>query len=467
MNLRIADKIKSDEILKKIVSNFENEIYLVGGSVRDLLCGKTSHDRDLLVLDEDAREFSLKISEFFNATFVPLDEVNGIYRVVLPDKIDYLDITNPIENSLEKDLKRRDLTINAIAVNLKTCEIVDVCGGCNDLSKKIIREIDEKNFIDDPLRLLRVFRFQALTGFEVAEKTFEIVAKHVNLIEKPAVERINYEIMHLFAGDFSDIALKNLDKIGLLAKVFPIIEELKKVPPNTHHHLRLFEHSIETSRQIHELYKNSACEVKKHLERVDFGGYSRLAHLKLAGFLHDIGKFSTWTIEQETGRHRFIKHDDVGAKMVVKILKKLAFSNKQIDYISLMIKNHIYPSSLMCAPEVNEKIMMRYVRKMGDNSIDEIILAKADRLSARGPAVTDEMVENNLQVLTILLDFYLRVRDTLEPLPKLLDGNDVMKILNLKPSPRLGEIMNALHEAQINGDVLTREHAVEFVKTLI
>lgn len=466
MNLKIREKISSDVVLAEIIKNFDDEIYLVGGAVRDFLCGKSTHDRDLIVVNSSARDFSQKIAQFFDATFIPLDEINKIYRVVLKDKINYLDITEPVGESVEKDLLRRDLTINALAVNLKSLEILDVTGGISDLENKIIRAIDEKNFEDDPLRILRVFRFQAQTGFRIDDNTLNTVKKYLELISKPAVERINYEIMHLFSGEYSDVALKNMDEIGLLEKIFPIVNELKKVPPNTHHHLRLFEHSLETSRRIGEIYKNSSLEVKQHMEQVDFGGYSRFAHLKLAGFLHDIGKFSTWTIEQDTGRHRFLKHDDVGSKMVVQILKKLAFSNKQIDYISTMIKNHIYPSSLMCLPDVNDKIMMRYVRKMEDNSIDEIILAQADRLSARGPAVTEEMVNNNISSLNRLLNFYLKVKDTLEPLPKLLDGNDVMKILNIKPSPELGDIMDALHEAQINGDVLTREHAVDFIKNL-
>lgn len=126
---------------------------------------------------------------------------------------------------------------------------------------------------------------------------------------------------------------------------------------------------------------------KEHLDSVDFGGFPRINHLKLAGFLHDIGKFSTWTIE-ESGRHRFIKHDDVGSKMVVPILKQMKFSKKQIEYISCLIKNHIYPSNVIVAPDLNEKVMMRYVRKMENNVIDNIVLAKADRLSARGVDVT-------------------------------------------------------------------------------
>ncbi len=463
MNLEI---IKSDEILNKIIANFDEEIYLVGGSVRDLFFGSILRDRDLIVIGTDARDFSLRVAEFLDATFVPLDETNRIYRLVMSDKINYLDITNPIEGDIDKDLKRRDLTINAIALNLRTLEILDPVGGIDDLNKKVIRAISEENFKDDPLRMLRVYRFLAKTGFDIDCETKKYVFQNLKLIFMPAIERINYEIMHLFACKFSHTALLQMDEIGFLEMIFPVVKELKKVTPNSHHHLRLLEHCIETVKNIQMIYEKSESDVKEHLEKVDFGGYSRLSHLKLAGFLHDIGKFSTWSIEPDTGRHRFIKHDDVGAKMVIPLLKKMAFSNKQIDYISTMIKNHIYPSSVMSAPEITDKIMMRYVRKMENNAIDSIILAQADRLSARGSAITDEMVENNLNSLNRLLNFYLDVKDTLMPLPKLLDGNEVMKILNIKPSPKLGEIMNAIHEAQISGDISTKEHAVEFIKNL-
>ncbi len=465
MNSKIIEKIKSDEILSKITDKFDNEIYLVGGTVRDYYMGLDSTDRDIIVMDEEAREFALKLAELFEASFVPLDEENKIYRIVLPDKINYIDITNPVGDSIEKDLMRRDLTINAIAVNIRTGELIDISGGVTDIRNKCINYVNELNFVDDPLRLLRVYRFQALYGFELAPETISAVCRYSDLIRKPAVERINYEILKLFSGEYAHIALENMNKTWILEEIFPFVKELKQVPPNSHHHLDLFHHSIETVRQVQNLYNEASDDVKEHLDEIDFGGFSRLAHLKLAAFMHDIGKFSTWTIEE--GRHRFIKHDDVGAKMSVKVLKELHFSNKQIDYISSMIKYHIYPSHVMTSPQITEKIMMRYVRKMDSNSIDAIILAQADRLSARGPEITDEIVERNITSLNMLLRFYLEARETLEPLPKLLSGNDVMDILNIKPSRQLGEIMEALHEAQISGDVITREHAVEFVKNLV
>lgn len=457
--------IVNDEILNKIKENFTNEIYLVGGSVRDYLMGIESHDRDIIVMDEDAKNFSLKLQKLFDATFVPLDEENKIYRLVMSDKINYIDITNPVGGTIEKDLMRRDLTINAIAVNINSGEVVDISGGVTDIKNKCIHCVNEQNFVDDPLRLLRVYRFQSLYNFSIAPETLSAICKYVELIKKPAFERINYEVLRLFSGRYAHVALENMNKTWLLEEIFPFVKELKQVPPNSHHHLDLLHHSIETVKQIQEIYDNAQDEVKEHLDRVDFGGFSRLAHLKFAGFIHDIGKFSTWTIE-EGGRHRFIGHDDVGSKLAGTMLKKMHFSNKQVDYLTKMIKFHIYPSQLMSSPQITEKIMMRFVRKMDANSIDNIILAMADRLSARGPEITDEVVEHNINLLTTLMKFYLDVRETLKPLPIFLTGNDVMEILNIKPSPKLGKIMNSLHEAQLNGDVQTREQAVEFVQNV-
>ena len=126
-----------------------------------------------------------------------------------------------------------------------------------------------------------------------------------------------------------------MDECGVLNKIFPFVDELKQVPPNLHHHLDLFNHCIETVRQVGVLYEKSNTEVKAHMDSVDFGGFSRLAHLRFAAFLHDLGKFSTWTVEPDTGRHRFIKHDEVGANIAKTLLKSMGFSNKQVEYLTL------------------------------------------------------------------------------------------------------------------------------------
>lgn len=468
MNIQtLTNKIQKDSILNNLASFFDNEIYVVGGTVRDFLMGKISYDRDLIVVDEDAKSFSQKVAEFFDGVFIPLDEENKIYRIVLKDKKNFLDITNPIGGNLEEDIMRRDITINAVAVNIKTGEIPSFCEfGIQDIQNKIIRGIKEENFTDDPLRILRVYRFYANLGFEISPELLNITKKHASLIYKPAKERIEYELMKLFDGEFAAQALLKMDESEILEIIFPFVKELKQVPPNLHHHLDLFNHSIETVNQVQKFYEISPKEVQEHLKKVDFGGFSRLAHLKLAALMHDIGKFSTWTIEPDTGRHRFIKHEDVGAKLAIPILKKMCFSNKQIDYISYIIKKHMYPTAVVSAPELNDKVMMRYVRKSADNAIDTIIIAKADRVSAQGPEITKELVEENITLLDKLLQFYLNTKETLAPLPKLLDGREVMSILNINPSPILGKILNELHEAQISGDILTKDDAVKFIKSI-
>jgi len=183
MKTRLGAKIESDEFLNKISVQFPDvEIYCVGGIVRDFYLGKENFDKDLIVQNIDACEFAKILGEKLDATFIPLDEENKIYRLVLDDKKTCIDITNPVENSIEKDLKRRDFTINSIAVNLKTLEIVDINNGIKDLKNKKIRMIEEKNFSDDPLRLLRAYRFQAVTGFDLDSKTAHSIKKHLNLI---------------------------------------------------------------------------------------------------------------------------------------------------------------------------------------------------------------------------------------------------------------------------------------------
>lgn len=472
MNTTVLDKIKNDNILTKISERFpDKQIYIVGGTVRDCMMDRPYHDRDLIVTGIEAKDFALALHEIFNSAYIPLDEENKIYRIVLKDSEnkhnpEMIDITNPVNNSLEQDLMRRDLTINSIAVNIRTGEVTDLFGGISDIRTKSINYIVESNFREDPLRLLRVYRFQAALGFEISPEVINAVCKYADLIENPARERVLYELMKLFEGKFSAKALINMNKTWLLEKIFPIVLELKQVPPNTHHHLDLLHHSIEVVNQIQKLYDVSPSNVREHLNRCDFGGFSRLAHLKLAGFLHDIGKFSTWTIEEDTGRHRFIKHDDVGAKLVKPLLKSLSCSNKQIEYVSTMIKNHIYPSCLMREVDVNEKAMLKYCRKLSDNVIDNIILAKADRLSALGEAITREVVEQNLKNLDILLDFYFKELDKIELPKRLLNGKEVMEILNIRQGAVLGKILNKMYEAQLNGELSSRDDAVRFVKKM-
>ncbi len=464
---KYAEKIKNNPLLQKIVPLCtECETFLVGGFLRDLLMGRESSDIDIVVPQGCAKELCEKICSALEAYFVPLDEENRIYRAVLPDKATYIDIADIEGSGIEQDLQRRDFTINAIGFDLKKGEFIDITGGIKDIEAKIIRQISEKNITDDPLRILRAFRFKSELGFEFSAELEEIIRSHACELEKSAKERVNAELVKLFAGKNAKKVLLSMDGCGILAQIFPDVEKIRKIPPNSHHHLPLLGHCIETVEHVQEFCENAPLEAKNHFESA-FCGSKRLGFLKLAAFLHDIGKPDTWTIEPETGRHRFIKHDDVGSKIVEKPLRDLKFSKKQIKYVQKLIKYHIYPASIVTGENYTDKAVLRFYRKMEDEVFDVIAVAYGDRLSARGPDITEKIVNDNINGLKKLMQRYIDTKNEIQPLEKLLDGREIMEICNIPQSPRLGEVIKALREAQMSSEVKTRNEAVEFVKNFL
>lgn len=462
MNKKIEDKIKQDKIIQEIMPFLQGtQAHLVGGYIRDVFLNKETFDRDIILIHPNICDLVKNIAQKINATFVELDKDWEIYRLVCADKKNYIDFAKAIDNNIEKDIKRRDITINAIAYNIEKNEIFDLVNGLKDLSNKKIQAICEQNFIDDPLRLLRAFRFCATTGFDIEEKTFDLIKKHAKLIENPAKERIQVEILKLFEGENCVKALKQMNSTEMLEAIFPFIKDIKLIPPNAHHHLNLLEHSFETIQQINNNMIKLPEEAKNLLGQNYLGEIKKYAFLKLAGFMHDIGKPKTWTIDEETGRHRFIKHDSIGAELAPAYLKPLKFSKKQIAYIQTLIKHHIYPSNVNIN---NEKSVMKFLRKMDTNTTDIILLAIADRLSAKGPQITEEIINDNLSHLNTLLKRYLELLEEIKPLPKLLSGNEIMDILKIQPSPKLGQIIANLKEAQEDGEITTKEEAINFIK---
>lgn len=430
-----------DKILNSIKEITKNQkIYLVGGYLRNYFLKKEiSKDRDLVCI-KNAENIAKEISQKLNGTFIELDKENQIYRVVLSDKENYFDISNALEDNILKDAERRDFTINSIFYNLNKNELFDPFNGIKDIENKIIRTPNLKNLDDDSLRYLRMYRFMSYTGFEIEQNLENYSKENFKKVLSSAKERINYEILKIFEGDFLVETLLKMYENNALEVIFPFIKEIKKVPPNSHHHLDLVHHSIETVNNIQ----------------------SNKPLLKIAALYHDIGKPSTWTIEPQ-GRHRFIGHDIKGFELAKKELSQLKFSNKQISYIAKMVKFHIYPASLINCPD-NKKAYARFIRKLAEDTPDIIELSKADRLSARGVDVSDEMVEKSIKHLENLLNYYNEVQSMVKDPKSLLNGKEIMEILNIPPSKKVGLVLLELKEAQLTGEITTKEEAINFVQ---
>lgn len=467
LNLNNIKNIENEAINRILISlsSESTELYLVGGYIRDLILDRYCYDRDYAIKGETALDFAKKAADYFNGYYVVLDKKFDIARVVLPDKKNTLDFAGCFKQDIDEDLKRRDYSINSIAYRIdgKKSELIDPFGGINDLKDKIIRANSEENLIDDPLRLLRAFRLAAQLDFSIEDNTLGYISRNKTLINNVSSERINAELIKLFESGYAAFNLNIMKENEFLDEIFPEITPQRNVPPNLHHHLNLIDHSIESVKQIEINISNLPEWVKDRINFEAAVGIKLISLLKIAAFLHDLGKPSTWQID-ELGRHRFIKHEEIGAELSVNLLKRLKFSKNSVKYISKLIKYHLYPSQLLTGGEVTEKAVQRMIRKLGEETPEIIILAMADRLSARGPEITDEIINNNIRGLYWLLEKYRESQEKAESLPKLLDGNDVMKILDIPKGPEIGKILKALKEAQIAGEINTREEAAGFIK---
>lgn len=441
--------------------------YIVGGYIRDKILGVETFDIDYAILNTNTIQLAKAFASKVKGHFVLLDSINEIARVVMPDKKNFVDFAKCVGNTIQEDLSRRDFSINAMGCDIENEIVIDIFGGQKDLENKILRVFDEKNLTDDPLRVLRAYRFASKYNLAIEPKTQKMLQKHKGLLNqtKTAKERIQIEFLKLLEGDKSAEILQKMKDNEFLYEIFAELKEQQTIPKNSHHHLDLINHSIETVRQLESFIGTEPKWVQEHIFQDFIPGISRLAFLKLATLLHDIGKPQTWEIEADTGRHRFIRHDEIGADFAKKILKKLKYSNNQTKYISKLIKHHIYPSHLLRS-EVTEKAILRMFRRLEDETIDVILLAKADRLSAKGEAITDEIIQKNLLGLMLLLEKYKAAKETIKPLEKLLSGEEIMELLKIKQGKELGQIIKELKEAQLSGDVSTKQEAIEFIKNV-
>ncbi len=464
MNMKIEDK-NSQIILELLPQNAQ--AYIVGGYLRDFVLNIKTYDIDYVLIDVDIIDFGKTFANKVQGHFVLLNEKNEIARVVLPDKTHYVDFAKCVGNSIKDDLSRRDFSINAMAYDIKKHELIDIYQGLDDIKNKIVRIFDTKNILDDPLRILRAYRFASKYNFKIEENSQKILNTHYKLMNKNKIakERIQIEVLKLLEGKNSAKTIQKIKNNKFLYEIFPELELQESVPPNSHHHLKLIDHSIETINQLEMLISGEPQWVIKHINQDFIPGISRLAFLKLATLLHDLGKPQTWEIDPENGRHRFIKHDEIGAQMAQKMLKKLKYSNNQIKFIAKLIKHHIYPSHLLQS-DVTEKAILRMFRRLEEETVDTILLAKADRLSARGKEITESIVKKNMNGLCELLEKYKIAKETLKPLKKLLSGDEIIKILDIKADKNLGNIIKELKEAQLSGDILTRDDAIKFVQNV-
>ena len=456
--------------------------YLVGGAVRDAVLGRAIKDIDVAV-GARAMELGRDLANALDARFVPMDEPRDIVRLVVPQSGgDLLVDLNSIRDGILEDLSRRDFALDAMALPLHRAEkglhwtdLIDPFDGMSDLREGVIRPVSRSTFEDDPARLMRAPRLAAQLRFRMTEETSGEIRRRAGLITSVAPERIREEVLKLLEEPDSTAWLRKLDGLGLLCRVIPELADARGVTQPKEHHWDVFDHLLETPGQVERILQREGenggfvptlmpCfdSMVEYFTVEISDGHSRLALLKLAGLLHDIGKPASRTVEG-SGRIRFLGHHTLGADMAESILKRMRFSRRGAGLVRSMVEHHLRPGQMSQGDRMpTGRAIYRYFRDVGDAAIDTLYLNMADYLAARGPKLTEPDWADYCETIDHVLQEGLE-RKAPESLPKLIDGHDIMKDFSLEPGPEVGRLLDLVREAIAGGDVKTREEALDLV----
>lgn len=451
--------------------------------MREWLLGLPGKDLDLTVAGR-AIPLARRIGNATGGAFYVLDEATDTARVVYREPVglvvDFAALRGP---DIETDLRARDFTVNAMAVDVRTAEsvqppILDPTGGQTDLAARLLRATSEQAFQHDPVRLLRAVRFAAVLDLGIEQHTEGWLRRDAALIARPAAERVRQELALILAAPRAAEHVRRMDELGLLRHVLPEVTALHGVTQSAPHVNDVYEHTLATVAEVERLTEFSnphlspveaeflgplAAELAAHLQVTLSEDRTRRTLLKLAALLHDAGKPAMRNVEP-SGRVRFFGHEQPGAELTAEALTRLRFSAQEIHWVGTTVAQHMRPGFLVKEPPVTRRALYRFFRDSGAAGVDVLLLALADHLAARGPNLLPEHYRQQLQLTHWMLENYFHKPQEVIAPPPLVNGRDVMKLLGLPPGTRVGELLEAVREAQAEGEVRTRDEAVGFLK---
>ena len=411
------------------------ESYLAGGCVRDFLLNKTPQDYDIAT---SARPED--VQRIFPRT-VPVGAQFGVILVMLEDQSfevasfrfdgPYLDGRRPSQvryGTLQEDILRRDFTINGMVYDPIENRVIDLVEGKKDLARRCIRAIGDprQRFEEDRLRMVRAIRFAASLNFEIDSLTFEAIKQSAPMITQISSERIGEEMTRILTEGGARRGLELLDETGLLQILLPEIEQMKGIEQSPDHHPEgdVFKHTLLTL---------------SHLEMPTEA-------LAYGCLLHDVGKPGCF--RKEADRITFYGHTDRGAEMAEAILKRLKRGRAAWERVAYLVKNHLRHTQ---APKMRLSTLKRFLREEGIYELLE--LARIDALSSSGDLQYYDFCRERLAEMQ---------EEEIRPEP-LLRGKDLIE-LGFIPGPIFADILQQVEDAQLGGELTTRQQAIQWVK---
>lgn len=414
------------------------QIYLVGGAVRDVIMGKQTFNWDFATDASPEKILALYPDGFYNNAYGTVGvsqetpdgkllfetttfRKEGIYSDSRhPDNIEWA-------KTIEEDLARRDFTMNAIAYDGKA--FVDPFFGQEDIQSQIIRAVGEpgKRFSEDALRMMRAVRFSSQLGFLIDEKTRESIQKNASLITKISWERIRDELLRLVGSEHPAEGILFMRNTGLLGFILPEVDICFMIPqksPNRHHIFDVGTHLVMSLKH---------CPSEDPITR-------------LASLLHDIGKSKTFRQDEKTGIITFYNHEVVGTQMTKTIADRLRLSAKQKEKLVRLVQYHQFTVT----ETQTDKAIRRFIREVGPEYLQDILdVRTADRIGS-GAKPTSWRLDLFKKRLIEVQKIPFQVKDLK------INGNDVMEILDVKPGPEVGTVLdnifNDVEEGRLKND---------------
>lgn len=472
----------------------DQELYLVGGAVRDMLLKRSSPDLDFAV-PSNGIALARRVANALHAGFMALDEERDTGRVIVADSNGirtFLDFATYRGSNLEQDLRARDFTFNAIAFDLRSQTLLDPLNGASDLRNRLIRACGPTSIQDDPVRILRAVRQAAAFGCRIHPDTRTTMKLAVPLLPGISAERLRDEVFKILEGPKPAASLRALEILGVFPFLLPELSALKGVKQSHPHVLDVWEHTLSVLGHLEGILSalapgydaDNTNDLFTGLLTLRIGRYREqfAAHfasslntdrtvraaLFFAALYHDVEKPATRSVD-ERGRIRFFDHDVRGAQTVARRAEAFNLSNDEIERIRVIVQQHMrfhFFADRMESDrqEPSRRAIYRFFRDAGEAGVDLVLLGLADLRGTRGPTLTQETWTAALDVARVLLENYWEKREETVAPPRLLDGNELMRVLNLEPGRIIGQLLEAIREGQATGKIESREQALRYAR---
>jgi tRNA nucleotidyltransferase/poly(A) polymerase len=457
--------------LRALSRGWDFPLYVVGGMVRDSIRGAQVWERDVdLASKGEIFLLAKQAAELLNGRPFALDR--NTWRVIFHNEFCerwQLDLSALRGEEIRTDLLKRDFTINAIAweIGEEALLLHDPLHGREDLAAGLIRWCSPTCFRDDPLRLLRAVRLTAQLGFSVEEDTWEGMKTASRLLSRVSAERIRDELFKILDQPGSAGHIQILKDLGLLRIVIPGVEAMDEVSQGRRHRSPLWEHSLETLRALEGLVGNPAKIVpahsrylQSHLGEILEAEIDLSLVLKFVALLHDIGKPATKTVD-DTGRVRFLGHEEEGRSRIAAIGRSLRLGRKVRGRAEALVASHLRPILLASEDQWTKRAKYRFFRDLRDRGIDLLLLGWADLRATVGEG--DPQLSRYQSFFEEMTRYYLEEFVGLRRAP-LIKGGDIIRTSGLSPGPQIGLLLKKLQEAEAEGEFGTRDEGLEYLR---